>query len=128
MIPQELKPLVRGLVVSSFLSSVVLVGLQFGYSAVFLFLSGAALLGAIWCIYLSLAEGSDDNDLSIEEALSLISPSAEEEEKRAVLRALHDLEFEYSLGKISETDYREGAEEYRKAASRLIAQSDQTLA
>jgi hypothetical protein len=110
------------------LSLVTLVGSTLGYSAVILCLTAVALSTAIFLIYSSLTEGSDTHALSVEEALSLVSPTAEEEEKRAVLRALNDLQFERSLGKITEKDYQEGAKEYRRAASRLIAQADQSLA
>src|SRR5262249_33242273 len=43
-----------------------------------------------------------------------------EEQKRAVLRALKDLEFERSVGKISEEDYRVLVGQYRAEAKRLL--------
>lgn len=116
------------IVASSFIALTATAGGVFGYSAAILCLAAAALSSAIFLIYLSLAEGGETQSLSVEEALSLVSPTAEEEEKRAVLRALNDLQFERSMGKISEQDYQEGAREYRLAASRLIAQSDLSLA
>jgi hypothetical protein len=54
--------------------------------------------------------------------------SAEEEQKRAVLRALKDLEYERSVGKISEEDYHEYSVRYRAEAKRLIRDLDESLA
>lgn len=55
-------------------------------------------------------------------------PRAEEEQKRAVLRALKDLEFERSVGKISEEDYRALVAKYRAEAKRLLQALDQSAA
>jgi hypothetical protein len=61
-----------------------------------------------------------ESPLTLEEALTLGAPSAEEEQKRSILRALKDLEFERGVGKISEEDYAELSERYRAEARRLI--------
>ncbi|MDI1480523.1 zinc ribbon domain-containing protein [Polyangium sp. y55x31] len=55
-------------------------------------------------------------------------PRAEEEQKRAVIRALKDLEFERSVGKISEEDYRALVAKYRAEAKRLLQALDQSAA
>ena len=47
-------------------------------------------------------------------------PSAEEERKRAVLRALKDLEYERSVGKVSDADYAELSNQYRTEAKALL--------
>jgi hypothetical protein len=65
-----------------------------------------------------------ESPLTLEEALSLGAPSAEEEQKRAVLRALKDLEFERSVGKITQEDYVELSTRYRAEARRLMHQLD----
>jgi hypothetical protein len=56
------------------------------------------------------------------------APSKVEEEKRAVLRALKDLEYERGVGKISPEDYAELSARYRAEAKRLIQAVDETLA
>jgi hypothetical protein len=66
--------------------------------------------------------------LSLDEALGLGAPSAEEEQKRSLLRALKDLEYERSVGKISEQDYQEFSARYRAEAKRIILQLDDRLA
>src|SRR6202012_5863491 len=59
---------------------------------------------------------------------SMGARSAEEEQKRAVLRALKDLEYERSVGKISDEDYQEYAARYRAEAKRLIRTMDESMA
>jgi hypothetical protein len=81
-----------------------------------------ALLVVIALFWSSVVGLSGDSPLTLEEALSLGSPSAEEEQKRAVLRALKDLEYERSVGKISEDDYRELSDRYRQQAKSLLQQ------
>jgi hypothetical protein len=66
--------------------------------------------------------------LGFEEALGMGAPSKAEEEKRAVLRALKDLEYERSVGKISPEDYAELSAKYRAEAKRLIQTLDEALA
>ncbi len=68
-----------------------------------------------------------DTPLTLDEALGMGAPSTEEEQKRSVLRASSDLEYERSVGKISEQDYREFSERYRADARRLIAAVDASL-
>lgn len=92
-------------------------------------LGGAAiaLMLVIALMWQSLQHLSGDTELTFEEALSLAAPTAEEEQKRAVLRALKDLEYERSVGKISEADFQELSARYRAEAKRLILAVDETL-
>ena len=83
-------------------------------------LAGAALVGAILLLWSSVNNLTGETELSLLDALSLAAPSAEEEQKRAVLRALKDLEYERSLGKISEEDFAELSARYRAQAKRLL--------
>jgi hypothetical protein len=55
------------------------------------------------------------------------APSAEEEQKRSVLRALKDLEYERAVGKINDADYASLAEHYRNEAKRLLRAVDEDL-
>ena len=111
------------------LGTVVLgVGMLWGLGAAVLGVALLVLLGAIWLLWSSLLGLVGDTQLSLEEALTLTAPSAEEEQKRAVLRALKDLEFEHSVGKISEEDYLELRRRYRAEAMRLLKLVDEAQA
>jgi hypothetical protein len=52
-------------------------------------------------------------------------PRVEEEEKRSVLRALKDIEFERNVGKISEEDYEQLRLKYRERAKLLLLAIDE---
>jgi len=86
-----------------------------------------ALALVITFAWVSVQGLSGDSPLTLDEALTLGQPSAEEEQKRAVLRALKDLEYERSVGKISDEDYRELSARYREEAKRLIERVDESL-
>jgi hypothetical protein len=98
-------------------------GLGFGLLVV----AGGTLVGSIWLLWASLQGIGGDAPITLEEALSLGAPSAEEEQKRSVLRALKDLEYERAVGKISEADYATLAEHYRSEAKRLLRAVDADL-
>ena len=90
-------------------------------------LAAAALLAAIILIWESLLALGGSEDLSLEEAFSLAAPTAADEQKRAVLRALKDLEYELLMGKISQEDYAELSARYRSQAKDLLRQLDHNL-
>src|SRR5690606_27662940 len=96
--------------------------------AFFLVAGGAALLGAIAILWNSLLALTGDAPLTLDEALSLAAPSAEEERKESVLRALKDLEYERNVGKLSDEDYRELSRRYRQDAKQLLQLVDENLA
>ena len=103
-------------------------GTLFGVQLVVLTLAACALLLVISLLWSSVQALAGESDLTFEEAFSLGARSAEEEQKRAVLRALKDLEYERSVGKISEEDYHEYSARYRGEAKRLIQSLDENLA
>jgi hypothetical protein len=105
-----------------------LLGHHFGLGVGLLTVAGGVLCGSIWLIWSSLQGLSSEAPLTLDEALSLGAPSAEEEQKRAVLRALKDLEYERAVGKINEADYKNLAEHYRNEAKRLLRAVDADLA
>jgi hypothetical protein len=106
-----------------------LIAAQFyGRGAFFLVAAGAVLLGAIFILWTSIQAITGDAPLSLEEALTLTAPSTEEERKVAVLRALKDLEYERSVGKLSEEDYVELTRKYRQEAKLLLQALDETMA
>jgi hypothetical protein len=105
----------------------ILLGNYFGLGVGLLTVSGGVLCGSIWLIWSSLQGLSGEAPLTLDEALSMGAPSAEEEQKRAVLRALKDLEYERAVGKINDADYATLAEHYRNEAKRLLRAVDQDL-
>jgi hypothetical protein len=117
-----LKPiaLVLALVVVYAVSSLV------GLSAALLVLGFMSLFLAIACLWNSVQSLTGDAPMTLEEALTLGTPSSEQERKRAVLRALKDLDFERSVGKISEEDYATLSHRYRQEAKTLLQTLDAT--
>jgi hypothetical protein len=96
------------------------VGVTLGLGPALLVLAGAMLLGVVLLFWSSLGRLTGESPLSLEEAIGLGAPSPEEERKRSVLRALKDLEFERSVGKINEQDYAELSARYRADAKALL--------
>jgi hypothetical protein len=110
------------------LTVAIVLGTLYGVQLVVLTLAGGALLLIITLLWSSVQALTGESELSFEEAFSMGARSAEEEQKRAVLRALKDLDYERSVGKISEEDYHEYAARYRAEAKRLIRNLDENLA
>lgn len=109
--------------------TVGLVTAQFyGRGAFFLVAAGSALLGALLILWSSVQALTGDAPLTLEEALTLTAPSTEEERKVAVLRALKDLEYERSVGKLSEDDYNDLTRKYRQEAKQLLQAVDESMA
>src|SRR3954467_3949535 len=102
------------------LLAVIIAGTLYGVQLVVLTLAAAALLLVIWLLWSSVQALAGESELTFEEAFSLGARSAEEEQKRAVLRALKDLEYERSVGKSSEDDFHEYSARYRAEAKRLM--------
>jgi len=105
----------------------IVVGLVYDLGTAILVLAGGALLGTIAFLWASLRTLSGDAPLSLDEAVALGARAANEERKRAVLQALKDLDYEFSVGKIGEEDYRELRSRYRAEAKRLLRALDQDL-
>ena len=110
------------------LLTAIIAGTIYGVQLVVLILSGGALLLVIWLLWSSVQALTGGSELTFEEAFSMGTRSAEEEQKRAVLRALKDLEYERSVGKISDDDYQEYAARYRAEAKRLMQGLEENLA
>lgn len=108
-------------------AAAVVVGISAGLELSILVLSAGVLILVIGLFWLSVRNLAGETPLTLDEALGLGAPSTEEEQKRAVLRALKDLEFERSVGKIGEQDYLEFSARYRAEAKRLIASIDESL-
>ena len=93
-----------------------------GWPRALMVLALIALLMVVGLFWSSVHGLAGESPLTLEEALTLGAPSAEEEQKRALLRALNDLKYERSVGKISEEDYAELSQRYREQAKRLMQQ------
>lgn len=124
MNPSDLSRMLRWLLpLCAGLASIV-VGVLMGLELGILVLAGAVLVGVIFILWNSVQGLTGEAELTLEEALSLAAPSAEEEEKRSVLRTLKDLEYEKSVGKISDEDYAELVAKYTARAKELIQAVD----
>jgi hypothetical protein len=95
-------------------------GVILGPPSAVLVLAGGALIGVIATFWASIRTLIGETPLAGADAYALGAPRAEEERKRAVLRALKDLEFERSVGKISDDDYQVLVDKYRTEAKRLL--------
>jgi hypothetical protein len=87
-----------------------------------------ALGSAIAWLWSSLLALDSDNPLTLDEALAMVVPTAEEEKKQSVLRALKDLEYERAVGKISSEDFAVLVTRYRREAKELLYLIDQDQA
>jgi hypothetical protein len=104
---------------------VIVTGVLAGVEVMLLVLAFFALLGVIALLWASVQSLTGQSPLTLDEALTLAAPSAEEEQKRAVLRALKDIEYELSVGKISPEDHAEFSARYRAEAKRLMQRLDE---
>ncbi|HEX7671936.1 MAG TPA: zinc-ribbon domain-containing protein [Polyangiaceae bacterium] len=93
-----------------------------------LILASGMLLGAVLLFWSSLGRLTGESPLTLEEAVGLAAPSPEEEKKRSILRALKDLEYERSVGKLSEEDFAELSTRYRTEAKALLRSLEAELA
>lgn len=103
----------------------VVSGIVMGPALAVLVLTAGAFVACIAFFWSSLRTLLGETPLSGADAYAIGAPRAEEEQKRAVLRALKDLEFERSVGKISEDDYRRLVAHYRDEAKRLLRLLDE---
>ena len=109
-------------------ATALVVGAFSGLAPALLTLASGALLGAVTLLWSSLGRLTGESPLTLEEAVGLGAPSPEEERKRSILRALKDLEYERSVGKISEEDFAELSVRYRAEAKELLRALEQELA
>lgn len=105
-----------GVALAGVVGAMTLHGLSIGLLTV----AGVMLLATVVLLWSSVQSLTGEAEMSLDEALGLAAPSAEEERKRAVLRALKDLEYERGVGKISEEDYAELVARYRADAKALL--------
>lgn len=109
------------------MSTAIGLGLTVGPPGVLLWLAAGALSLCIFWVWSSLQRLEDPGSMDFNEALDFAAPTATEEQKRAVLRALKDLEYEKAVGKISGEDFEKVSAEYREQAKRLIYEQDEQM-
>jgi hypothetical protein len=107
------------------LVTVIVTGVMVGVEVMLLVIAFFSLIGVIMLLWSSVQSLAGQSPLTLDEALTLAAPSAEEEQKRAALRALKDIEYERSVGKISPEDYAEFSARYRTEAMRLMQLLDE---
>ena len=94
-----------------------------------LILAGTALVGTIGFFWASLRTLSGDAPLPEgASAHAFWTRAPAPERKREALRALKDLAFEHSIGKLDDADYAELAGPYRAAAKAVMREMDDGLA
>jgi hypothetical protein len=106
----------------------LIAGAVAGLAPALLTLAFGMLIGAVLLLWSSLGRLTGESPLTLEEAVGLGAPSPEEERKRSILRALKDLEYERSVGKISEEDFAELSTRYRTEAKALLRALEAELA
>jgi hypothetical protein len=115
---------VRILLVATFFVASAIVLAVLGFATWLLLLAFCLLLGAIGLLWSSVTNAGQDDSISLEEALDLAAPARDEERKIAVLRGIKDLEYERGLGKVSEQDYEQLMQRYRREAKGLLERLD----
>ncbi len=93
-----------------------------------LVLAAGMLFGTVALFWSSLRAMFGETRLTGADAFAMGAPSSEEEQKRAVMQALKDIEFERSIGKIAEEDYLMLRTRYRTEAKRLLRLLDNRAA
>jgi hypothetical protein len=112
--------LARNLMPVAVVLAAVAAGAALGPAAAILVLAAGALVAVIAILWASLRTFLGETPLAGADAYALGAPRAEEEQKRALLRALKDLEFERGVGKISDEDYDALVARYRDDYKRLM--------
>jgi hypothetical protein len=102
----------------------IILGFTNGIAVAVLGLAATAMLTAVAAIWASLQVLAGDRADELDGAMQMITSGGESEQKAFLLRALKDLEFERSLGKISEQDYEELKQRYRARAKEVLQELD----
>lgn len=97
---------------------------RFGVAPGILLLAAAAMLLVVTLLFRAVQAAT--GELDEEDALDLArAPTSAEEQKRAAIQALKDLEYERSVGKISREDFDVLIARYRGEAKRLMRTVDE---
>lgn len=92
----------------------------------FLLIAGAAMLGGLGSLWLSLSLGLSDRALGdVRAQLTTDARRSLLAEKEAIFQELGDVAFEHDAGKISETDFAELNEKLRAQARHILHELDE---
>ncbi len=105
----------------------VLSGTFFGFAPALLVLAGVFLVLALLLLWFSLGELTNEDPLTLEEALELAAPERREQEKLSILRGLKDLDQEHRFGKISDAEFAAESERLRHQARRVLSSLDDSV-
>lgn len=105
----------------------VLSGTLYGVGPALLVLAATLLVLAMVMLWLSLGELTNEEALSLEEALELAAPEHREQEKISILRGLRDLEQEHRFGKISDAEFAAESGRMRSQAKQLLSSFDASV-
>lgn len=98
-----------------------------GAGAGILVLAGGLVIAVIAALWQSVRVLTGDAELSLESTLALGEVTHEDEGKRAILRALKDLEYEHAVGKLSDDDFKQLTAQYRAEARKVLRALDASL-
>jgi len=105
----------------------VLSGTLYGIGPALLVLAATLLVLAMVMLWLSLGELTNEEALSLEEALELAAPEHREQEKISILRGLRDLEQEHRFGKISDAEFAAESARMRSQAKQMLSSFDESV-
>ena len=109
------------------LGAALTLGVIRGPGAGVLGLAAGILVLAISSLWGSLRVLVGEAPLTLDAAVAIGAAMQEDEQKRAILRALKDLEIEHGLGKITDEDFRELSGRYRADAKRILRDIDERM-
>lgn len=104
-----------------------LTGALQGVAPAILVFAACLLVVALGLLWRSLGELTNEEPLSLQEALDLAAPEYREQEKRSVLRALKDLEQEHRFGKITDAEFAQESARMRQHAKLLLTSLDESM-
>jgi biopolymer transport protein ExbB/TolQ len=99
----------------------------YGVGPSLLVLAATLLVLALVMLWLSLGELTNEEALSLEEALELAAPEHREQEKQSILRGLRDLEQEHRFGKISDAEFEAESGRMRQQAKQMLSSFDESV-
>lgn len=105
---------------------VVLGGALYGVALALIVASACLLILGLVLAWMSIGELTNEEPLSLDEALELAAPERREQEKASILRALKDLEQEHRFGKITVQEFTVESARMRQQAKRLLATLDES--
>ena len=98
---------------------------RIGLSSVTLFLTGAALLCSAWWLYRSFAALAANPPATSATRLGGAARRELERDKRNLLKAIKELEFDHSMGKLSDADFQDLIRRYRQGAMAVMRRLDE---